>query len=61
MVTFLAIFAAAMSALSLVLHVVAPRTSNTWDDKVEDVVDEVLKYLGQVGTDGKPLPATDAK
>lgn len=54
MLTFLAIAAAVMSAVSLVLHAIAPRTENTWDDKVEEVVDEVLKYLGQVDDTGKP-------
>jgi hypothetical protein len=54
MLTFLAIVAAIMSGASLILHAIAPRTENTWDDKVEEVVDEVLKYLGQVDSNGQP-------
>lgn len=43
--TFLiALCAAILSAASIVLHVVAPRTKNTWDDKLRDDVDEVLSF-----------------
>jgi len=59
MMTFLVIVSAFASGLSLVLHAVAPRTKNTFDDKVEAVVDEVLKYLGQIDDTGNPVESTD--
>lgn len=43
--TFLiALAAAVLSAASIVLHVVAPRTKNTVDDAVRDDLDEVLAW-----------------
>jgi hypothetical protein len=41
----LALVAAVLGATSLVLHVVAPRTKNTIDDKVRDDIDEVLAFI----------------
>lgn len=42
----------ALTLLSLALHVIAPKTSNKYDDIVADVLDEVKAYL-----DGKDKPA----
>jgi len=47
MTLFLAIAGAVLGAASMLLHVIAPLTTNTVDDSVEDVVDKVLSYLGQ--------------
>lgn len=41
----LALTAAILSAASLVLHVVAPRTKTTWDDKAAKVVDSAIEKL----------------
>lgn len=44
-----------LSLLANFLHFVAPLTDTIWDDKVEDVVDRVLEYLGQhETTTGEP-------
>ena len=61
--TILAVVAAVLGAASLILHAVAPRTSATWDDKLEEFVDEGLALLGSKVNDGAPAvePAkTDA-
>lgn len=42
---WLALGAAILSGFSIVLHVVAPRTKATWDDKLRDDVDEVLAFV----------------
>lgn len=52
--TILTIAVAVGTALSLVLHAIAPRTKTLLDDQVEVVVDEVLQYLGQVDASGTP-------
>lgn len=54
MLTVLAIVGAVLGAASLLLHVIAPRTSNTVDDKVEEFVDEALAMLGSKANDGAP-------
>ncbi len=41
----LAIIAVCLSAVSLVLHVIAPRTSTKIDDKAAEVVDQVSKVI----------------
>lgn len=56
--TVVAVVAAVLGAASVILHLVAPRTEATWDDKVEAIVDEVLQYLGQVTPEGKPVEDT---
>lgn len=55
----LAIVATVLASVSVILHLIAPKTTNTWDDKVEAIVDEVLQYLGQVTPDGKPAVQTE--
>jgi phage-related protein len=52
--TILTIAVAVGTALSLVLHAIAPKTKTLLDDQVEAVVDEVLQYLGQVDSSGTP-------
>lgn len=52
--TILTIVTAVATAVSLVLHAIAPRTKTLLDDQVEAVVDEVLQYLGQVDQSGTP-------
>lgn len=43
--TFLiALLAAILSAASVILHIVAPRTKATWDDAARDDIDEVLTW-----------------
>lgn len=59
MVTFLAVVGAVLGAVSVVLHVVAPRTQTLLDDKVEEIVDEVLKFLGQHDNQGAPTEVTE--
>jgi hypothetical protein len=39
MTFWIALAAAVLGAASLILHVVAPRTKTTWDDKALKVVD----------------------
>jgi hypothetical protein len=41
----LALAAAVLSAASLVLHVVAPKTKTTFDDKVAKYIDDALAKL----------------
>lgn len=41
----LALGAAILSAASIVLHVIAPRTKATWDDRLRDDVDEILGFV----------------
>ena len=45
MTFWLALGSAVLSALTLVLHVVAPRTKTTLDDKVMEYVDKALAEL----------------
>lgn len=45
MTTIIAIAAAVMSALSLVLHAVAPHTKSTLDDRAAEVIDKVIEAL----------------
>lgn len=37
--------AAVLSAVSIALHIIAPRTRATWDDKLRDDVDEALSWI----------------
>jgi len=41
----LALAAAVLSGVSIVLHVVAPRTKTTLDDQLRDDIDEVLAFI----------------
>lgn len=41
----LALVAAVLSAVSMVLHIVAPKTTNTVDDKILVAVDEAKDLL----------------
>ena len=41
----LALTAAILGGLSLVLHVVAPKTKNTTDDKIVKLIDSALEKL----------------
>ena len=41
----LALTAAVLSALSLVLHVVAPKTKSTADDKIVKLIDAAIEKL----------------
>lgn len=43
----IAIIGGALAALSIALHVVAPRTKTTVDDAIRDYIDEVIR--GQSG------------
>ena len=43
--TVLAVVGAVLGAVSVVLHVVAPRTKNTVDDRLEAIVDAVIARL----------------
>lgn len=45
MTFYLALGAAILSAASIVLHVVAPKTKNTVDDKIAKYVDDALAKL----------------
>lgn len=42
---WLALAAAVLSAFSIVLHVIAPRTKTTVDDRLRDDVDELLAFV----------------
>lgn len=42
----MALIAAVLSAAQLILHVVAPKTKNTWDDKAAKFVDGAKEKLG---------------
>lgn len=46
MTFYIALGAAILSAASIILHVVAPRTKNKWDDKAMDLVDKAKDKLG---------------
>lgn len=41
---WIALVSAILSGMSIVLHVVAPRTKNTWDDRLRDDVDAMLSW-----------------
>jgi len=45
MTFYLALAAAVLSALSIVLHVVAPRTKSGLDDKVVKLIDSALEKM----------------
>lgn len=60
LVTVLAIAGAVLGALSIVLHAVAPRTANTYDDRFEEIVDEVLSLLHSEAKPAEVVP-TPAK
>lgn len=48
MVTTIVAFAAfGLSVLHMVLKFVAPKTDTTIDDKIDEIVETVLGYLGQ--------------
>lgn len=47
MTFWIALAAAVLSAASLVLHVVAPRTKTTIDDKIRDAVDSAIAKIGK--------------
>lgn len=47
MTFYIALAGAILGAASIILHVVAPRTANKWDDKAADLVDKVKDKLGQ--------------
>jgi hypothetical protein len=40
MTFWIALTAAVLSAASIILHVVAPRTKTKWDDRALDIVDK---------------------
>ena len=42
---WVALGAGLLSAASIVLHIVAPRTKATWDDALRDDIDEVLAFI----------------
>lgn len=50
----LMVVAIALGALSTALHIIAPRTANTWDDSLRDKVDELLAIV----RGGVPAPPT---
>jgi hypothetical protein len=45
MTFYLALGAAILSAASIVLHVVAPRTKNTTDDRIMALIDAAISKL----------------
>lgn len=47
MTFYIALAAAILSAASIVLHVVAPKTKSTLDDKIVEYIDGALKKLGK--------------
>ena len=54
----LALAGAILGAASMVLHVLAPRTKNTVDDRLRDDIDEVLAFLrGRPPVDGGSVAA----
>lgn len=46
MTFWIALAAAILSAASIVLHVVAPKTKNTVDDRALDLIDKAKDKLG---------------
>lgn len=42
----IALAAAVLGATSMILHVVAPKTKTTKDDKLVELIDALLKKLG---------------
>lgn len=53
---WLALAGALLGGASLILHVVAPRTKNTIDDRLRDDIDEVLVFIrGQQPTPKPPV------
>jgi hypothetical protein len=53
----IAIGSAVLSAASIILHVVAPRTKATWDDKLRDDLDEVLGLVRLLRPTVAPQPS----
>lgn len=45
MTFYIALAGALLGAASLILHVVAPKTKNTWDDKASKLVDAAKEKL----------------
>ena len=45
MTFWIALAGAVLGAASLILHVVAPKTKNKWDDKARDLVDKAKDKL----------------
>jgi hypothetical protein len=46
MTFYIALLGALLGAASIILHVVAPKTKTTWDDKAADLVDKAKDKLG---------------
>lgn len=61
----LAVAGVVLGGLSAVLHVIAPRTKNTVDDKIRDDIDEVLAFVRGIPAGSKlqvvPSSATSAQ
>ena len=47
MTFYLALAAALLSAASVILHVVAPKTKSTLDDKIVKYIDDALSKIGK--------------
>lgn len=47
MTFYLALGAAILSAASIILHVVAPKTKNTFDDKLVKYIDDAISKIGK--------------
>lgn len=45
MTFWLALGAAVLSAASILLHVIAPRTKNKWDDRAMELIDKAKDKL----------------
>jgi hypothetical protein len=59
--TILLYATAALSAASIILHVVAPRTKATWDDRLRDDLDQVLGFIrGQQAAKAAAPPTSTA-
>lgn len=56
MTSTIAIVAAILGAASLILHVVAPRTKTTVDDRLRDDIDEVLAFVRSAPIPAPPTP-----
>lgn len=52
--TWLLLATSVLTGASIVLHIVAPRTKATWDDKLRDDIDEVLAFARGSTLPGKP-------
>lgn len=47
MTFYLALGAAILSAASVILHVIAPKTKSTLDDKIVKYIDDALSKIGK--------------